>query len=184
MDPPPEATWTGARPRCLPNHLGAVAAIVRKASPKGGDPLSERPKIRSVEYLPQGEVALPAELDLRTLRRRALQVTAVLAVVVLVALLAPGLGDVRDELARMSPGWLAAGIAFEVLSCLSYVVMFGPIFCERMSRRTGSELALSELAVGSIVPAAGPAASRSASGRSTAPACRARPSPAGPSPSS
>lgn len=78
-----------------------------------------------------------------------------LTVAVLVAWLAPGLGEVRDDLARMSPGWLLAGIALEVLSCLSYVVMFGPIFCERMSRRTSGELALSELAVGSIVPAAG-----------------------------
>ena len=43
----------------------------------------------------------------------------------------------------------------EVLSCLSYVLMFKPVFCPRMSWRTSYELGMSELAVGSLVPASG-----------------------------
>jgi uncharacterized membrane protein YbhN (UPF0104 family) len=107
-----------------------------------------------VEYIPPNE-PLPSELEGRRLRRRALQVVALLVVVSLVALLAPGLGEVRDRLADAQPGWLVLAVALELLSCLSYVLMFKPIFCARMSWRTSYELGMSELAVGSIVPASG-----------------------------
>ena len=107
-----------------------------------------------VEYIPPPE-PLPGELEGRRLRRRVLVVVGLLAVVALVALLAPGLGEVRDRLAEARPGWLALAVALELLSCLSYFLMFRPIFCPRMSLRTSYELAMAELAVGSIVPASG-----------------------------
>jgi uncharacterized protein (TIRG00374 family) len=100
-------------------------------------------------------LTLPDELDPRRLRRRALQVVALLAVLVAGVALAPGLGEVRDRLAGADPAWLALAVAFEALSCCSYVLMFRPIFCARMSWRTTWEIAWSELAVGSIVPASG-----------------------------
>jgi len=102
-----------------------------------------------------GILALPGELEPRRLRRRALQVVALLAALVAVFLLAPGLGEVRARLARARPGWLALAVAFEALSCVSYVLMFRPIFCARMSWRSSFEIAFSELAVGSLVPASG-----------------------------
>jgi uncharacterized membrane protein YbhN (UPF0104 family) len=43
----------------------------------------------------------------------------------------------------------------EALSGLSYVVLFRPLFCRRMPWRTSFEIAWSELAMGSIVPASG-----------------------------
>jgi uncharacterized membrane protein YbhN (UPF0104 family) len=46
-------------------------------------------------------------------------------------------------------------IGLEVASSLSYVAMFRPVFCRRMTWRSSAEIALSELAVGSIVPASG-----------------------------
>ena len=107
-----------------------------------------------VEYLPPPE-PLPGELDTRRLRRRLVRVIAVLLVVGLVAWFAPGLGDVRDRLAAARPEWLAVAVVLEVLSCLSYVLMFKPVFCGRMSWRTSYELGMSELAVGSLVPASG-----------------------------
>jgi uncharacterized membrane protein YbhN (UPF0104 family) len=107
-----------------------------------------------VEYIPPPE-PLPDELDGRRLRRRVLLVVALLAVVGLVAGLAPGLGAVRDRLGEAQPGWLALAVALELLSCLSYVLMFRPIFCPHMSLRTSYELAMSELAAGSLVPASG-----------------------------
>ena len=107
-----------------------------------------------VEYIPPPE-PLPGELEGRRLWRRVLVVVGLLALVGLVALLAPGLGEVRDLLADARPGWLALAVALELLSCLSYVLMFRPIFCPRMSLRTSYELAMSELAAGSIVPASG-----------------------------
>lgn len=109
-----------------------------------------------VEYLPPPE-PLPDELDARKLRRRLIRVIALLTVVGLVAWLAPGLGEVRDRFAAAQPGWLALAVLLEVLSCFSYVLMFRPIFCARMSWRTSYELGMSELAVGSLVPASGAA---------------------------
>ena len=98
---------------------------------------------------------LPEELAPRRLARRFVAVLALLAALVLVALLAPGLGQVRDVLARASLGWLALAVVFELLSCVSYVLMFRPVFCRRMSWRASAEIGSAELAVGSIVPASG-----------------------------
>jgi len=98
---------------------------------------------------------LPDELEPRRLLRRFVAVLALMAALVLVALLAPGLGQVRDVLAEASASWLALAVAFELLSCASYVLMFRPVFCRRMSWRTSTEIATAELAVGSIVPASG-----------------------------
>ena len=109
----------------------------------------------AVEYLEPGP--LPRGLDSRSLRRRALQIAVVLVIVGVVAALAPGLGDVRRRLEGAQPGWLGVAIVLELLSCLSYVLMFRPIFCARMSRRTSYRLGVSELAVGSLVPASGAA---------------------------
>ncbi len=103
----------------------------------------------------QPRLELPDELDARKLRRRVLEVLAAFVAVGLVALLAPGLGEVRDKLAGADPAWLVLGVVLEVASCLSYVVMFRPVFCSHMARRTSAELGLSELGVGSLVPAGG-----------------------------
>jgi uncharacterized protein (TIRG00374 family) len=106
------------------------------------------------EYLPPPE-PLPGDLDPRRLRRRLLRLIALLVLVGVVAWLAPGLGEVRARLAAARPEWLAVAVALEVLSCLSYVLMFKPVFCPRMAWRTSYELGMSELAVGSVVPASG-----------------------------
>jgi uncharacterized membrane protein YbhN (UPF0104 family) len=108
----------------------------------------------NVEYLPTPE-PLDDQVDRRALRRRAIQSIVLLAVIALIALLAPGLGEVRSELRGADGGWLAAAAALEALSCLSYVLMFGPVFCGRMSWRTSYELGMSELAMGSLLPASG-----------------------------
>ncbi len=78
-----------------------------------------------------------------------------IGLLVLVALLAPGLGEVRDRIADAKPGWLALAVLFEALSFGSYVLMFAPIFCRGMSLRRSWQIAGSELAMGSIVPASG-----------------------------
>ena len=56
----------------------------------------------TVEYIPPPE-ALPDEFSAPRLRRRALQVAALLAVVGLIAWLAPGLGEVRERLSGARP---------------------------------------------------------------------------------
>ena len=100
-------------------------------------------------------VRLPAELSTRRLVRRALWVVVLLGVIALIAAFAPGLGEVRDHLRNADPGWLAVAVALEALSGISYVAMFRPIFCSSLSWRTSWEIAWSELAVGSLVPASG-----------------------------
>jgi uncharacterized membrane protein YbhN (UPF0104 family) len=100
-------------------------------------------------------LSLPEELNGRRLRRRVLQVTALFVAIALLAWLAPGLDSIRSRLDHADPAWLVLGVALEVASCAGYVLMFGPIFCERMALRTSVELGLAELGVGSLLPAGG-----------------------------
>jgi uncharacterized protein (TIRG00374 family) len=100
-------------------------------------------------------VQMPREFDLRLLARRAAQVIAVLAVVGLIVFLAPGLGEVRNKLSGAQPEWIGLAVVLELLSGISYVLMFRPIFCRHMPWRTTNEIAWSTLAMGSIVPASG-----------------------------
>lgn len=98
---------------------------------------------------------MPAGLDVRRLAKRAAQIAVAIAILVAVAVLAPGLGEVRDRLSGASPGWLALVIVFEILSSLSYVLMFRPAFCSLMTWRSAAELGLAEVGTGSLVPASG-----------------------------
>jgi uncharacterized protein (TIRG00374 family) len=104
---------------------------------------------------PTPRLSLPKELDSRRLRRRALQVTALFVAIGLLAWLAPGLGSIRSRLDHADAGWLAVGVALEIASCLCYVIGFRPVFCQTMALRTSVEIALSELGVGSLLPAGG-----------------------------
>lgn len=78
-----------------------------------------------------------------------------IALIILIALLAPGLGGVRNLLVDADPKWILLGIVFEALSFASYVVMFAPIFCRGMSWKRSWQIGGSELAMGSLVPASG-----------------------------
>ena len=78
-----------------------------------------------------------------------------LAVLIAIFLLAPGLGEVRHRLGDASPGWLVVATLLEGLSCVSYVVMFGPIFCTGLTWQRSWQIGGSELAMGSLVPASG-----------------------------
>ncbi len=98
---------------------------------------------------------MPEEFEPRRLARRTLQIIGVLAVAGLVLLFAPGLGEVRDRLTEAQPDWVALAVAFELMSCASYVLMFRPVFCQNMPWRTSWEIGLAELGAGSIVPASG-----------------------------
>ncbi len=97
----------------------------------------------------------PSDFEPRTLLRRGVPAFAAIGVLVLIALLAPGLGEVRDLLNEAAPGWIALAVALEALSFASYVVMFAPIFCRGMSWRRSWQIGGSELAMGSLIPASG-----------------------------
>jgi uncharacterized membrane protein YbhN (UPF0104 family) len=115
--------------------------------------MAEKAREPDVEYLTPEP--MPHEFDPRRLARRAAVAVGLLVVLGLIAWLAPGLGQVRTLLVRAQPAWLALAVGLEVASSLSYVAMFRPVFCRRMTWRSSAEIALSELAVGSIVPASG-----------------------------
>jgi uncharacterized membrane protein YbhN (UPF0104 family) len=100
-------------------------------------------------------LSLPDNFEGRRLRRRVLQVTALFVAIALLAWLAPGLDSIRSRLEHADPAWLTVGVALEVASCAGYVLMFKPIFCDRMAVRTSVEIALAELGVGSLIPAGG-----------------------------
>ena len=100
---------------------------------------------------------MPAEFNPRRLGRRAAQLAAVLAALILIVIFAPGLGEVRERLEGAQPEWIALAVALEAMSGMSYVLMFRPIFCPRMPWRTSWEISWSSLGMGSIVPASGAA---------------------------
>jgi uncharacterized protein (TIRG00374 family) len=98
---------------------------------------------------------LPEALESHNLIRRALGVIALLAAIGVAVAVAPGLGQVRHEIGAMDPAWLGVAVAFEALSCASYVLMFRPVFCPSMPWKLSWQISWSELGAGSIVPASG-----------------------------
>lgn len=112
-------------------------------------------RLRAEPIPTPGRVEMPTELEPHRLLRRALPVAGILAVLALVLVLAPGLDQVRHALAHGRPGWIALAVLFEALSCVSYVLLFRPVFCRHMPWRTSWEIGWSELAMGSILPASG-----------------------------
>jgi uncharacterized membrane protein YbhN (UPF0104 family) len=102
-----------------------------------------------------GPVQMPGEFQPRRLARKSVPVLALILALVLIVVLAPGLGQVRHKLSDAQLSWIVVGVVLEALSCGSYVLMFRPVFCQRMRWRSSLEISLSELAMGSIVPASG-----------------------------
>lgn len=98
---------------------------------------------------------MPEELSPKRLRRRLLEVAAVVAVVAAVVVLGPGLGSLRSHLAHASPAWLVAAVVFKVCSALSYVVVFRAVFCPRMSWRLSYQIGMAEQAANSVLSLSG-----------------------------
>jgi len=99
--------------------------------------------------------AMPDELNPRHLGRRLLELAAIVGVVVALLLVGPGLGSLRSRLKDASGGWLAAAVGLELLSALSYVVVFRAVFCPRMTWRLSYQIGMSEQAANSLLPAGG-----------------------------
>ncbi|HEX4033150.1 MAG TPA: lysylphosphatidylglycerol synthase transmembrane domain-containing protein [Solirubrobacteraceae bacterium] len=90
----------------------------------------------------------------RRLRNGLISIAVLAALVAGLLLAVPGLHGVLDAVGDMSPGWLAAALIFEILSCLGYVVIFLRVF-ERAPVRFGSRVALTEMAFGAAVSLGG-----------------------------
>lgn len=98
---------------------------------------------------------MPEELSPRRIGRRLVQIAIVVAVVVAVIVLGPGLGDLRHQLARAAPGWLGGAVGLEVLSAVSYVIVFRAVFCQRMSWKLSYQIGMSEQAANSVLSVSG-----------------------------
>src|SRR4051794_37088931 len=91
----------------------------------------------------------------RPLIRRLLQLAVVVVVVVVGVSLAPGLGTLRDRIGEASGGWLAAGVGLELLSALSYVLVFRAVFCRVMSWRVSYQIGMAEQGANSVLAVGG-----------------------------
>jgi uncharacterized membrane protein YbhN (UPF0104 family) len=115
----------------------------------------ERGSERSPAVVPISDEPLPRSLASRRFRRSAfIALAAAAAIAALVALL-PGLAALREAFAGAQPSWIMLAAFAELLSCLSYVVVFRAVFCRRMSWRTGTELGLAEEAANSLLSVGG-----------------------------
>lgn len=104
---------------------------------------------------PEARNAIPDEFNPRRLLRRLLQFALVGLLIAIVVLIGPGLGDLRSHLAHATPAWLVAGVALEVLSALSYVVIFRAVFCPRMAWWLSYQIGMSEQAANSVLSVSG-----------------------------
>ncbi len=66
----------------------------------------------------------------------------------------PGLQEAGRKISDANLAWIVGGVGLEILSCLSFVVLFGLIFW-RLGRSLSSRLSLAELAVNSVVSVSG-----------------------------
>jgi uncharacterized membrane protein YbhN (UPF0104 family) len=98
---------------------------------------------------------MPDELSPRHLRTRLLQLGGLIAVVVAIVLASPGLGSLRAKLDHADALWLLLAVGLELLSALSYVVIFRAVFCPRMGWQTTYQIGMAEQAANSLLPAGG-----------------------------
>ncbi len=90
----------------------------------------------------------------RTLRNSIISLAVFFALVAGLLFAVPSLDAAADRIAHASLGWVLAGVVLELLSCLSYVVLFDLVF-GRLGRSLSSRLSLAELAVNSVVSVSG-----------------------------
>ncbi|MGO9903578.1 MAG: lysylphosphatidylglycerol synthase transmembrane domain-containing protein [Solirubrobacteraceae bacterium] len=98
--------------------------------------------------------ALNAEKASRSLRHGLISLAILVALAGGLILSIPGLHGVGRTVAHMQFGWIAVGIALEILSCLGYVLAFLQVF-ERAPFRFGGRVALTEQAFGAAVSLGG-----------------------------
>ena len=99
--------------------------------------------------------SLPSGVSRDRLRRGLIRLGVLVAFVVVVVTLVPGLGELRTRFAHATPAWLAVACALEMLSVFAYVPAFRAVFCTRMSWGTSYKIAVAEEGAGSLFPLGG-----------------------------
>jgi uncharacterized protein (TIRG00374 family) len=90
----------------------------------------------------------------RKLRNSVISLAVFFVIVVGLLLGVPGLQKAGEKITDADPAWVAVGFGLQVLSCLSYVVLFSLVF-GKLGRSLISKLSLAELAVNSVVSVSG-----------------------------
>ncbi len=98
---------------------------------------------------------MPDEFGARHLLVRVVEITAIIVLVVIAVGAVPGLDEVRARLEHTDAIWIVTLGLAEVGSCAGYVLVFRSTFCSQMSWRLSGDIALSELAANSLLPAGG-----------------------------
>jgi uncharacterized membrane protein YbhN (UPF0104 family) len=111
------------------------------------------PAVKDVPGI-EDETARGLAAQSRRLRNSIISLVVFFAIVAGLLLAVPGLRAAGEKITDAKWGWVAVGIGLEVLSCISYVVLFGLVF-GRLSRSLSRRLSLAELAVNSVVSASG-----------------------------
>ena len=87
--------------------------------------------------------------------RNGIVFAAVLSVIAGALVLAvPGLRTAVHRLGDVNPGWIAAAVALELVSCLGYVLAFALVF-DAPARGPSARVAWAEMAFGAVVPIGG-----------------------------
>src|ERR1700722_18771635 len=89
----------------------------------------------------------------RRLRNGLISLAIFFVFIAALLLAVPGLQSAGERITDADIPWVAAGVGFELLSCVGYVIIFELVF--KMQRGFSRRLALSELGVNSIVSAGG-----------------------------
>jgi uncharacterized membrane protein YbhN (UPF0104 family) len=116
--------------------------------------VDNRPTEEEVSTDVSAQTAAAMSAQSRTLRNSIIGLAIFFALVAALLLAVPGLRTAADRIGDARPGWVTAGVGFELASCAGYVVLFGLVF-GMLGRRLSSRLSLSELAVNSVVSVSG-----------------------------
>jgi uncharacterized membrane protein YbhN (UPF0104 family) len=90
----------------------------------------------------------------RRLRNGIITLAVLLILVGALLFAVPGLHGVQRVVTRMTPGWVVAAVALELLSCAGYVLIFLRVF-HRLPVIFGERVALTEMAFGAAVSLGG-----------------------------
>src|SRR5206468_5377557 len=99
--------------------------------------------------------AIPDEFSSRHLLVRVAQIAAVIALVVVAVSALPGVNDVRSRVMDANAAWIVAVAVAEIGSCAGYLLAFRDTFCSQMPWGLSYDIAMSELAANSLLPAGG-----------------------------
>ncbi len=100
------------------------------------------------------DTALDLSRQSRTLRNSLISLAVFFVLIVGLLFAVPSLHSVLARIEDASPSWLVAAGVLELLSCLSFVVLFELVF-GKLGRRLTSRLSLAELGMNSVVSMSG-----------------------------